>query len=53
VMYEYIRSIFLLDKTKTLAVIKPLYDTTCHANNLLKKIKNYFQLKVPYWLSNP
>ncbi len=29
-MDEYIRPIFLLDKTKTLAVIKPLHNTVCH-----------------------
>jgi hypothetical protein len=31
VMYEYIRPVFLLDETKTLAVIKPFYNSVCHA----------------------
>ena len=30
-MNENIRPIFLLDKSKTLAVIEPLHNTTCHA----------------------
>jgi hypothetical protein len=39
-MNEYIRTVFLLDKTKPLAVIKPLHDTICHANILLRIKKN-------------
>jgi hypothetical protein len=39
-MNENIRTVFLLDKTKPLAVIEPLHDTICHANILLR-IKNF------------
>ncbi|XPS82801.1 uncharacterized protein Dvar_08190 [Desulfosarcina variabilis str. Montpellier] len=47
-MNKNIRPIFLLDKTKTLAVIEPFHDTTCHTKVLLKKIKKCFKLKVLY-----
>jgi hypothetical protein len=31
-MDEHIRTVFLLDKTITLAVIKPLHNTICHSD---------------------
>jgi hypothetical protein len=34
-MYEYVFAIFLLDKTKTLAVIEPLHNSVCHSFVLL------------------
>jgi hypothetical protein len=39
-MNEYIRTVFLFDKTKPLAVIEPLHDTICHADFLLQLNKN-------------
>jgi hypothetical protein len=33
VMDEHVRSVFLLDKTVALAVIKPFYHALCHSNS--------------------
>jgi len=35
-MYENIRAVFLFDKTKSLTVVKPLHNTICHSNFLLR-----------------
>jgi hypothetical protein len=39
-VYKYVRTVVLLNETKTLCVVEPLYCTFCH-----------FFLHVPYWES--
>jgi len=45
-MNEYIRTIFLLNKAETFAVIKPLYDSISHSDILLYKDFHGSQLQV-------
>jgi hypothetical protein len=45
-MNKYIRTVFLLNEAKTLAVIKPFYSSIRHNDILLSKISHSSKLKV-------
>lgn len=42
-MNKYVRTVFLLEKTKALTVIKPLYSSISHSDNLLSEYLLRFQ----------
>jgi hypothetical protein len=42
-MNKYIRTVFLLNKTVAFAVIKPLYTSISHCDNLLSNKFSWFQ----------
>jgi hypothetical protein len=48
-MNKYIRTVFLLNEAKTLAAVKPFYNSIRQNDILLSKISHSSKLKVATW----